>query len=272
MQKVNFEKIVGSGNDFLIVEMNNAKDAWLKELTKAACHRKYGFGADGILVLERVSGADVRMRIFNADGSEAEMCGNGARCTAFYVAQRKKTAGMKRVSIQTRSGRVESWVRGFDVGIQLTRPKSLACAIPLKIGQRQIKVNFIDTGVPHTVIFVEGLDKMDVDSLGRAVRFHKRFAPRGTNVNFVEVQGHDSIRVRTYERGVEAETLACGTGSVASSLVAARCFGTGPAGIIKVQVASGETLTVRFEDTAEGFKNVWLAGPVRLVGKGEYYV
>lgn len=272
MQKVGFEKIVGSGNDFLVIEMNNAKSAWLKKLAIAACHRKYGFGADGVLVLERCPQADVRMRIFNADGSEAEMCGNGARCTAFYVAGRKKSSGMKRVSIQTRSGRVESWVKGFNVGIQLTRPKSLACAIPIKVGQRALKVNFIDTGVPHTVIFVEGLDRINVDSLGRAVRYHKRFAPRGTNVNFVEVLGKDSIRVRTYERGVEAETLACGTGSVASSLVAARCFGIGPAGVIKVQVESGETLEVRFEDTAEGFKNVWLAGPVRLVGKGEYYV
>lgn len=272
MQKINFHKIVGSGNDFIIVELNGGKSAQLRKLAIAACNRKYGLGADGLLVLERTPKADIRMRVFNADGSEAGMCGNGARCTAFYVAQKRHARGAVNVSIQTRSGLVQACVKGEGVKIKLTQPKNLKVNIPLEIESRVVNVNFIDTGVPHVVVFVEGLDKINVDYLGRLIRYHKEFAPHGANVNFVEVQGKNSIRVRTYERGVEAETLACGTGSVASSLVAANYFRSKTSSAITVKVASGELLNVYFEKTGEGFKNVWLAGPVRLVGKGVYYV
>lgn len=272
MQKIHFQKIVGSGNDFLVTELNGKKGSQLKSLAIAACNRKYGLGADGLLVLERASQADIRMRIFNADGTEAEMCGNGARCTAFYMAQKRKARGTARVTILTKSGLVNSWVRGLDVGICLTPPRGLKVNIPLEIESRVINVNYIDTGVPHVVVFVEGLDKINVDYLGRLIRLHKKFAPRGTNVNFVEVQGKNSIRVRTYERGVEAETLACGTGSVASSLIFASCLCSETSRSISVEVASGETLKVNFEKIGNGFQNVWLTGRVCLIGKGEYYV
>jgi diaminopimelate epimerase len=272
MQKLNFQKIVGSGNDFLVAELNGKKNSWLKNLAVKVCNRKYGFGADGLLVLERTGKADIRMRIFNADGTEAEMCGNGARCTAFYMAQKRKARGTACVSILTRSGLVDSWVKGTEVGIRLTPPRGLRVNVPLKIESRVMHVNYIDTGVPHVVVFVEGLDKINVDYLGRLIRYHKEFAPRGTNVNFVEVQGRNAIRVRTYERGVEAETLACGTGSVASSLITACYSGLETACSITVEVASGEKLKCNFEMAGNGFKNVWLAGPVRFVGKGEYYV
>ncbi|MFA5287701.1 MAG: diaminopimelate epimerase, partial [Candidatus Omnitrophota bacterium] len=210
MKKIKFTKMVASGNDFVVVENNELS-------AKSVCDRKFGIGADGLLVLGKSRSADIKMRIFNADGSEAEMCGNGARCTAFFAVH--QLACSKKVSIETKAGIIKAEVNKDIVRIKLTEPKGLNLDIPIKINGRLLRVNFINTGVPHAVIFVSGIDKIDVDNIGRAVRYHKRFSPAGTNVNFVEVLGKDAIRIRTYERGVEGETLACGTGSTAAALV-----------------------------------------------------
>ena len=207
MRKIKFTKMVASGNDFIITEVRN-----LSELARQICDRKYGIGADGLLQLEKSKKSDIRMRIFNADGSEAEMCGNGARCAALYL-------GKKKVSLETKAGIIKSEVNKDNVKIKLTEPKSIKLDIPIKLGSRILKANFADTGVPHAVIFVEGLERIDVTGLGRAIRYHKQFSPKGANVNFVEIISKDLIKIRTYERGVEDETLACGTGSVASAII-----------------------------------------------------
>ncbi|MFA5337876.1 MAG: diaminopimelate epimerase, partial [Candidatus Omnitrophota bacterium] len=144
--------------------------------------------------------------------------------------------------------------------------------IPIKVNNRTLKVNFINTGVPHVVIFVEGVDKIEVDSLGRVIRYHPEFAPKGTNVNFVEILNDDFIKVRTYERGVEAETLACGTGSSASAIITALRQQKAADKLIKVQTKSGEILKVYIEQENNKFKNVWLEGRAKLVYKGRYYV
>ncbi|HNW39506.1 MAG TPA: diaminopimelate epimerase, partial [Candidatus Omnitrophota bacterium] len=149
-------------------------------------------------------------------------------------------------------------------------PKDIKLDIPLAVNGRQLKVNFINTGVPHTVIFVNGIEGLDVRGIGGMVRNHPKFSPRGTNVNFVEVRGKDLIRIRTYERGVEDETLACGTGSTASALVFA--LKNDLHQLIKVQTQSGQILKISFEKENNKFKKVWLAGGVRIVYKGEYYV
>lgn len=264
MKKFKFTKMAASGNDFVVVEKNCSLPA------KQICDRKYGAGADGLLVLEKSEKADVRMRIFNADGSEAEMCGNGARCAALY-AVRYMLHAKNEVTFETKAGIIKSEVDKNTVRIKLTGAKNLKLDIPIRVNNRPLRVNFINTGVPHTVIFVEGLDKINVVDLGNQIRFHQKFAPAGTNVDFVEVMNRNSIKVRTYERGVEDETLACGTGSVASALVYAIRYPLN-AKLVNVITAGGEALKVSFDKTGNEFKNIWLEGKVKIVYRGEYYV
>lgn len=262
--------MVASGNDFVVVNRLSGLSAYpLKKIAKNICDRKYGVGADGLLVLEKSKKADVRMRIFNPDGSEVQMCGNGARCVALLESQSRKTA-KPQVKIETRAGMIDSQVKENNVKIRLTDPKNIKLDIPVKLGGRQIKVNFINTGVPHAVVLTEGLKKMDIVPLGRALRYHKKFLPAGTNVDFVEALSHDSIRVRTYERGVEDETLACGTGSVASSLIFA--LKTGAADKVYAHTRGQEILSVYFTKLADKIKNVWLEGKSKVIYEGAYYV
>lgn len=283
MKKIKFTKMVASGNDFVVVE-NNGLSA------KLLCDRKFGIGADGLLVLGKSKSADIKMRIFNADGSEAEMCGNGARCAAYYLSQNVSLRAPKgrsnpgfeiassagglamtvKFKIETKAGIIKAEVNKDIVRIKLTEPKDLNLDIPIKVNGRILRVNFINTGVPHTVIFVSGIDKIDVDSIGRAVRYHKRFSPAGTNVNFVEALGKNAIRIRTYERGVEGETLACGTGSTAAALIFALIIGVD--GLIKVTTQSKEVLRVYFNKKKNKFKDLWLEGRAKIVYKGEYNV
>ncbi len=261
--------MVASGNDFVVfTACKDMKTAGYKQLASRLCDRKYGIGADGLLVLEKSSRANMRMRIFNADGSEAEMCGNGARCAALYAKLEGSRAVKSRINIETKAGIIESEVDKDNVRIKLTTPKSLRLDIPLKINNRILKVNFINTGVPHVVIFSSGLSKIDIAPLGRIIRNHKYFSPRGANVNFVEVKGEGIISVRTYERGVEDETLACGTGSVASSLIFSLKSGCSSA--VTVITSGGEMLKVYFERMRDKFDNVWLEGRARVVFRGVF--
>lgn len=265
MKKINFTKIVASGNDFIIISSSgrSGKISRPDNLARKICHRKYGPGADGLLVLEASRVADVKMRIFNADGSQANMCGNGARCVSLYL-------GRKRGRIETRAGVIESAVNKNNVRIKLTDPKDIRLDIPLKLGHRDLKVNFIDTGVPHAVVFVEGLEKIGVYTIGSLIRNHWKFAPKGTNVDFVEALDRNSFKIRTFERGVEDETLSCGTGSVAAALIFA--LKTGASGRISVYTQSKEILKVYFSRSEDKFKDVWLEGRPKIVCKGAYYV
>jgi len=278
MRKIKFTKMVASGNDFVVIESGHKSGVTRhKILARNICERKYGVGADGVLVLEKSKVANVRMRIFNADGSEAEMCGNGARCVAFYASTEYPACPAGRrvpsteLKIETKAGVIESEVRGDNVKIKLTDPKNIKLGIPLKIGKRILRVNFINTGVPHAVIFVEGINKIDVFNLGRFIRFHKKFQPQGTNVDFTEILSDNSIKVRTYERGVEDETLACGTGSVAAALILSHQSGV-RCHKIDVYTKSGEILKVHFDKMNNNFKNIWLEGKAGIVYKGEYNV
>ena len=263
--------MVASGNDFILIEKGH-KDTKTQRhqfLAKQICNRRYGVGADGLLILEKSKVADIRMRIFNVDGSEAKMCGNGARCVALFINAIRNTQYAIR-KIETKAGIIAAEVDGNNVSIKLTDPEDIKLDIPIKIGNRYLKINFIDTGVPHTVIFVEGLDKIDVFNLGRQIRYHKTFYSRGTNVDFVEVLSDKSIKIRTYERGVEDETLSCGTGMVAAALVTSLKSQVLNIKNISVHTKSGEILEVYFERIGNDFKNVWLQGEVSIVFKGEF--
>jgi len=261
MKKIKFTKMVGSGNDFVVI--SGKPSGSLPRLAKTLCDRKFGIGADGLLLLDKCRNADLRMRIFNADGSEAEMCGNGARCAAFF-------SGKLKARLLTLAGVINTEVCGTQVKVQLPAPQDIKLDIPLVVNDRLLKVNFINTGVPHVVIFVNGIDSLEVKLLGQIIRYHQKFLPRGTNVNFVEEKGKNLIRIRTYERGVEDETLACGTGSTAAALIFA--LKNDLDNSIQVQTQSGQILKISFQKECGEFKKAWLEGSVRIVYKGEYHV
>jgi diaminopimelate epimerase len=265
--------MAGAGNDFIVIDA--IPDVDLTQLAKKVCARQTGVGADGLLILEKSSTADYKMRIINADGSEAEMCGNGARCMAAYIIQ-KCSPQKKLFGMETLAGTVLAEVNGSFIKVRLSDPKDYKTGIVLNVNGQSITASYIDTGVPHAIIFVEALHEIDVNSIGRLIRHHKQFAPRGANVNFIEQIKEDQVEVRTYERGVEAETLACGTGSVASALVA--FIHANPKikervnASMKVLTASSELLEVSF-DLYEGNRitNVWLKGSAKFIAKGEYF-
>lgn len=257
--------MVAAGNDFVVVRQELSGN--LVKLAQAICDRKFGIGADGLLVLEKSGKADIRLRIFNTDGSEAEMCGNGARCVALYAAKLLRKSVL---NIETKSGVIKALVKGSIVKVKLTEPKNIKLNLSVKLSGRNLLLNSINTGVPHAVIFSAGLDKINVKEIGRLIRYHKAFFPKGANVNFVEVTGNNSIKVRTYERGVEDETLACGTGSTASALIFA--LKNGAKNKVNVKTRGGEVLKIYFKNNFNALSDIWLEGNVKTVYKGEYNV
>ncbi len=274
--------MVGTGNDFLVVDARRPGVKILRRqwpaMSRAFCDRRYGIGADGLLVLEPSRLADVTMRIFNADGSKAEMCGNGARCIALYVAKNKqrsekwKVKNRTHVTIETRAGTLQAVVRGDRVALEMTQPTDVRLDQIVEVNGQRLRFGFINTGVPHVVVPVDSVEAVDVERLGRALRQHPRFAPRGANVNFIQLDPRHPgrIRVRTYERGVEAETLACGTGVTASALVyALAANGHGASSRVRVTPKSGEELTVSFRIAGHGrerrIADVVLEGPAQRV-------
>ena len=262
-----FAKFSGSGNDFIIIDH---RDRWCADpaaLARQACRRGLSIGADGIILLETADPpAHFAMRIINADGSEADMCGNGARCIARY-AYLEKIAPAEML-FATGAGPVSAQVFSDEtVKISLNYPIQLSLEQVLYLGHDTLRVDCLNTGVPHAVIVVEDLDGVDVDGLGRTIRNHEQFKPAGTNVNFARQLNAQTIAVRTYERGVEAETLACGTGSVASAIALAIRHEMLPP--VTVVTRSGERLTVHFQLTPQGVSNLFLQGSARLVYRGE---
>ena len=260
-----FTKMNGAGNDFVMID-NRAGDVRLQpEQIVRICDRHRGVGADGILLLEKGSnGADFRMRYYNRDGGEAEMCGNGARCFARFA---KKVAGApERISFQTPAGLIGARLHGDLVTLNMSDPTDLRLNLPLQIDGEDAVVHYINSGVPHVVVPVARLDVVHVFSQGAAIRRHKKFSPQGANVNFIEKRGAQKILVRTYERGVEDETLACGTGVVASALIFAVTEKVD--GPVSVTVRSGSELSVDFKRAGNQFRNVTLTGPTEFAFEG----
>jgi len=217
-----FAKMSGTGNDFIIIDNRDKKvaDSEMVNFVVRACRRGQSVGADGLLFIETDPEHDFAWRFFNSDGSEAQMCGNAARCVA-RLAYLDGIAGEESV-FRTIAGPIHALVAGSAVRVQMTKPQGLKAEFPLKLEDGQLlSAGFVDTGVPHTVIILDdkSFSEIPVLELGRQIRFHPHFAPAGTNVNFVNISDPGCIEVRTYERGVEAETLACGTGLVASAVI-----------------------------------------------------
>ena len=204
------------------------------------------------------------MRYFNADGGEAEMCGNGARCFARFANKVGEQKG--EISFETPAGVISAELKGDLVTLRMTEPTDLRLNIDLPVAGENKAVHFINSGVPHVVIPVAKIDDADVPVDGAAIRNHKMFSPKGANVNFIEKRGANKIAIRTYERGVEDETLACGTGIVASALIFAETENIDRP--ITVTARGGDELQVGFEKIGAGFRNVTLTGPAEFIFEG----
>jgi len=265
-EHIEFYKMTGGGNDFILIDNREGRidvDA-LRPTVPHLCRRKLSVGADGLIVIEQSESAKAHFRwhFFNADGSEAEMCGNGGRCAARLA----HLLGMApaNLSFETAAGIIRAQVKGRVVKLTLPPPSDIRLGFALPIGEEEISVDFINTGVPHTVIFAPDLEGVDVVGLGRQIRHHEAFQPAGTNADFVQV-GNGTIQIRTYERGVEGETLACGTGAVAAALIAGlRGLTTSPTTVIP---RSGEALTIYYGGTNK-ISEVFLEGEVRMIYHG----
>ena len=265
-----FVKMSGTGNDFIIADNRGGRipEESKADLARALCRRRTSVGADGLLLLEMSDAADVRMRIFNPDGSEPEMCGNGSRCLAHFA--RSIRAAGPEMTIETRAGIIRAKVGGEVARVELTRPGGLASRGELEFAGGRREVLFANTGVPHAVVFVDDLEAADVRGWGRALRHHDEFAPAGANANFVRIESAGRIAVRTYERGVEDETLACGTGVTASALASA--WREGWDSPVTVRVRSGEELDVHFRGDPPDYDRAMIEGPVAVVFRGEAVV
>ncbi len=263
-----FFKVVGSGNDFILLDQRrhllpNSPTA----LARDWCDRRRGIGADGVLLVLPSRKADARMRIFNPDGSEAEMCGNGLRCVAWYLHARDHEK--RNLRLETRAGLMQAKIVGRErVRIQWGPPKQLRLGLALTHHGKRYALHLVNTGVPHAVLFVRRLEAVEPSALGAVIRHHRFFKPGGTNVDWVQIHSAHRISLRTYERGVEAETLACGTGVVASVLIGTALGHLRPP--VHVRTRGGEILTVGFRQEPRPWEGLYLEGPAKILFEGTY--
>ena len=269
MTTIPFFKMSGSGNDFIIIDNREAvvPEAHLQALIIGACRRKLSVGADGLILIEPSDSVDFRWRFFNADGSLPDMCGNGARCAARFalihgIADRQ-------MAFETLAGTIEASVGDDGVKIRMTQPKDLKTGYSLDLDGTTVVVGSVNTGVPHVVTVVNDIEAVDVVAMGRLIRHHRDFAPGGTNANFVALEKDGQIFIRTFERGVEDETLACGTGNVAAALILAHDRGL--ASPVTLTTRSGGKLIVHFKTQGDRITDVFLEGDARVIYRGELW-
>ncbi|MEO6684261.1 MAG: diaminopimelate epimerase [Ginsengibacter sp.] len=253
-----FYKYQGTGNDFILLDNRTGTYNEISEnLIERLCDRRFGVGADGLMLLQLKEGYDFEMVYYNSDGKLGSMCGNGGRCLVKFASK----IGIKKDEYSFLA------VDGLhQAKLDLNEEVSLKMNDVMNV-EFDRDVFVLNTGSPHYIQFIKGLDKLDVVEEGRKIRNSKNFVEEGINVNFVETLAKDRIYVRTYERGVENETLSCGTGVTASALIAAH----NDNGFNRVEIKTkGGELNVEFEKISESeFKNIWLSGPAIFVFKGE---
>ena len=252
--KIAFSKMHGAGNDFVMVDDRDGIFPGDGRCIAAIAAHRTGVGSEGVILIQKSTKADFMMRFYNPDGSEADLCGNGARCVAAFA----KEVGAVRsnvMSFETRAGLVDAEIAG-DGLVKVWMPDP-----------HDLREDFVNSGVPHKIVPVKNLSRVDVDGEGRRIRLSEEFAPDGTNVDFVTYRAPDRVSMRTYERGVEAESGACGTGAVAAAVVGVAQHGLSFP--VKVKTASGYELVVDGEMQGDAFRSVTLTGPVKKVFDGE---
>ena len=266
---IDFTKMSGTGNDFILIDHRTpflAREE-MPGFAKAVCERRVSVGADGLILLENSESADFRWQFLNADGSWAEMCGNGARCAARFA--HTKGIAPARMRFETVAGLIEAEVTGQSVKLKMTAPTGLRLQEKLVVNGQEQVVHSLNTGVPHAVLFLEDIAQAPVLEMGRALRFHEHFQPAGTNVNFVRQQPGNGLIVRTYERGVEGETLACGTGAVSAAIIAGLLGQVRPP--VAVTTSGGEQLTIHYTLAGQEISEVYLEGPANFIYEGRLH-
>ena len=266
---VSFAKMSGTGNDFVVIDHRRMliAEADQAEFVRKVCRRMFSIGADGVILIENSDTVDFSWRFYNGDGSVAEMCGNGARCAARFAYARG--IAEKTMKFETLAGIIEAEILDDDeVSLLMTEPVDYKKGLSAKLGGVEREISFMNSGVPHAVLLLDGDMDIPVKEWGHTVRFHELFQPAGTNANFVQPLEDGAIRVRTYERGVEDETMACGTGAVASAIFAAeKGVCSSP---VRVTTSGGEQLKIVFDLQEDGHaENVYLQGPARIIYIGQ---
>jgi diaminopimelate epimerase len=267
MKKIELFKMSGSGNDFIIID-NRKGQALPEQLPRwvaKVCLRRMSVGADGLILIERSERADFRWRFFNSDGSVAEMCGNGARCAARFAVL--NGIAPTELSFETDVGMIKAYVQDNLVKIKMSDPKDMVLNDGLILANYPVPISRVNTGVPHVVMEVKDLPSANVKVVGREIRFHSQFEPEGTNVNFIAPLNDKMWAIRTYERGVEGETLACGTGNVAAALILAERYQFPSP--VTLKTLSGSDLTVYFKKEDGVYTDVYLEGDARVIYRGE---
>lgn len=257
---VNFCKYQGAGNDFILIDNRKKEFDTNPEYVKRLCDRRFGIGADGLMLLEEDKDSDFYMRFYNSDGYEGTMCGNGGRCIVAFAHR----LGIAKDSTTFNAPDGLHTAKIADKGSYLLVNLKLNDVDDVNVGNGYY---FLNTGSPHYVQFIEHMESFDVVGEGRRIRHSQLFAPEGTNVNFAEVKG-DQILIGTFERGVEDETLACGTGATATAIAASIHTDSGKN---KYHIkAKGGDLKISFEKKADGkYRNIWLEGPATFVFEGD---
>jgi diaminopimelate epimerase len=268
--RIPFTKMHGGGNDFVLIDHRTGfiPEAEQSQFARRVCHRQMGAGADGLILIEASPTANFRWRFYNADGSEPEMCGNGGRCAARFAVLNGIAPAI--LTFETLAGTIKAEVKGRVVKLLMAGVGNFILGQKIPLEELTLLGHFLKVGVPHVAVPVADLEQTPVTGWGRAVRFHPMFAPGGTNVNFIRVEGPQTLRIRTYERGVEDETLACGTGAVAAALIAARLGQV--VSPVTVHTRGGEALIVYFTPDGEAFSEVYLEGDALVVYQGELWV
>lgn len=262
--EIPFSKYTGCGNDFILIDNRSGFFPPGRSAVTKLCNRQHGVGADGVVLLEESGKADIKMRIFNADGSEAEMCGNGVRCLIGFA----HVLGIKkdRYIVETMESILQACFSEWnEVCVEMGSPKAVKWSLPISSNLYNGLGDFLNTGVPHLVLFLSCINNIDLYQLGKELRHHHLFAPHGTNVNIATIT-NSVVHIRTYERGVENETLACGTGATACGLAAARTHRLKPP--VHVKTKSGEILKIGFTKVDNEIEDVTLTGTFTHVFNG----
>lgn len=284
MGKIVFTKMTGAGNDFVVFEKKNLKQEISSEFIKSVCNRNFGIGADGVLIIYESDKNDFEVEYYNSDGSIGTLCGNGARCAIQYGYQKKFFQGKT-----TKFGFYETVYQGEvieDEFIKFILPVNpeIKEKLTLEVDNKKIICGFVQIGSRHIVIDFDDFlrdyfsseedkktfDEFDIIEIGRKIRYHKEFEPAGVNVNFIQADGKGNLKVRTYERGVENETLACGTGSISSAIIYSLKNNITPP--VNIITRSGERMIIDFRKENNTYSEISLSGSARIVFDGNFYL
>lgn len=270
--KIPFTKMHGAGNDFIVIENLVGALSFSPEQIRTLCERRFGIGADGLILVGESPNADLdaQMIYYNANGSRGEMCGNGARCFSAFAFNRGFGKNNELRFLTDAGPLTASKTKNGLYTIEMPSPNDFELNIDLQLASEPLLVHFVNTGVPHIVHFTDNIASIDLTSLGPPIRYHDAFSPHGVNVNVAQIDADQTIKIRTYERGVENETLACGTGATATALIAHLLFKTEKP--VPIEVAGGEVLEIDFQKADNVFSNVTLTGPAKTVFEGTYEI